>query len=96
MFETLFPKPYGFSAFFVKVTPTLTFRIFKLEHLFSTVGATYMFQLYVSFRHLSKLRHFKWSDKNSICFECDVNTGIKILEDLKKTGFSDISFLFSL
>ena len=94
MFEKLLPRQYGFSAFYVKATPKLTFRIYKVEHLFSTVGAAHIFNLHISFRHLHKLSQFEWANKNTISFECNVDTGINILKNLKEKGFADISPLF--
>ena len=94
MFEKLFPKQYGFSAFYVKVTPKLIFRVYKVEHLFSTVGTAHIFYMHISFRHLHKLMQFKWADKKTINFDCNVDTGINILKELKEKGFADVSHLF--
>ena len=94
MLKKLLPKQYGFSAFYVKVTSKLIFRIYKVEYLFSTVGIVHIFNLYVSFRHLHKLSQFKWADKKIISFECDVDTGINILKGLKENGFVDVSQIF--
>ena len=94
MFKKILPKQYGFSAFYVKVTPKLTFRIYKVEHFFSTVGTAHIFDMHISFRHLHKLRQFKWANKKTIRFDCSVDTGINVLKDLKEKGFADISYLF--
>ena len=97
MFKTLLPRQCGFSTFYVKVKPEFTFRVYKIEHLFSTVGVAHIFVLHISFRHLRKLKHFKWADKRTINFECDVDAGINIIKDLKEKRYvdiSDIAFLF--
>ena len=91
MFKTLLPRQYGHSAFYVKVKPELTFRVYKIEHLFSTVGVAHIYVLHISFRHLRKLKHFKWADKKTIRFECDVDAGVNILKGLKEKGYADIS-----
>lgn len=96
MFQTLLPKQCGFSAFYVKVTPRLTFRVYKIKHLFSSANGAHLFALHISFRHLYKIKHFRWANKNTINFDCDVDTGIKILKNLKEKGYSDISFLFEV
>lgn len=96
MFQEIFPKKYGFSAFYVKVQPHLWFRVYKVEHLFSTVGTSHIFILHISFRHLHKLKHFRWGDKRTLNFDCDVDTGIQLLGQLKRTGQVDISDLFKV
>lgn len=93
-FETIFPKKQGHSAFYFKVNSQLWFRVYKIDHLFSTVGEAHIFILYVSFRHLHRLKQLKLPDKKSITFDCYVDTGIDLLEQLKQKGKVDISFLF--
>ena len=94
VFKTIFPKKNGYPAFYFKVNSRLWFRVYKVEHLFSTVGVAHFFVLHISFRHLQRLKQFKWADKRMISFECDVDTGINILKELEQMGKVDISFLF--
>ena len=93
-FKTIFPKMNGYTAFYFKVEPRLWFRVYKIEHLFSTVGVAHIFVLHISFRHLHRLNQFKWADKKTISFDCDVDCGINILNELEKNGKADILYLF--
>ena len=94
VFKIIFPKKNGYPAFYFKVNSRLWFRVYKVEHLFSTVGVAHIFNVYISFRHLHKLKQFKWADRKTISFECDLDTGINILKELEQKGRVDISFLF--
>ena len=51
-FKTIFPKMNGYTAFYFKVEPRLWFRVYKIEHLFSTVGVAHIFVLHISFSAL--------------------------------------------
>ena len=93
-FTTIFPKKNGYPAFYFKLYPQMWFRVYKIEHLFSTVGVAHIFVLHISFRHLHKLKQFKWADKGTISFECNVDRGINMLNELEQNGKVDISYLF--
>ena len=90
MFETFYPKKYGHSAFYAKIKPNCWIRVYKIEHLFSCVGAAHIFVLHISFRHLRKAKHLLCDDRNYICFDCDVDSGIEILSEWKRTGKADL------
>ena len=94
VFKIFFPKKNGYPAFYFKVNSRLWLKVYKVENLFSTVGVAHIFVLHISFRHLQRLKHFKWADKKTISFECGVDTGINILKELEQNGKADISYLF--
>ena len=94
MFKTILPRQYGLSAFYVKATPKLTFRAYKIEHFFSTVGMAHSFVFHISLRHLRKLRCFKWAEGKTVSFDCNVEVGNKVLKDLKENGVADVSLFF--
>ena len=91
MLTVQFPKRYGHKAFYIRVRPNLCFRVYKVEHLFSTVGEAHILTFHISFRHLKKLRQFPWADKKSISISCGVKEGLAIIESLKRKGFCDLS-----
>ena len=36
-FNKLYPRTYGKAAFYIRIRPGLTFRVYKIAHLFSCV-----------------------------------------------------------
>ena len=93
MLTVQFPKRYGHKAFYIRVRPSLCFRVYKVEHLFSTVGEAHMITFHISFRHLKKLRQFPWADKKSISITCGVKEGLRIMEDLRRMGCCNLTEL---
>ena len=93
--KKLLPKNCGREAFYIKVNANTKFRIYKVLHLFSTVGEAWLIDFFVSYRDLKRFRaFFKFKFENSIGIDCCADEGIEIMERLKKHGVCDLSKYF--
>ena len=94
MSENLRPAEYGRRTFYVKVGPHKWIMIDRVKHLFSTVAAAHLFSFHISPCDIGKTQNTRWSGCSGICFDCDPDTGIRIMAQLKKTGKADLTFFF--
>lgn len=95
MFKKIVSQKYGHKVFYIKLRPLLWLSVYQVDCVFSTVGVAWVFVLHISYRHLHRLKRFKWADRKTVSFERDIETGNKILNELKQRGKTDISHLFS-
>ena len=94
-FNKLYPRKYGHNAFYIRVRSDLTFRVYKVAHLFSCVGVAYILEFFVSYRDLRKLRKQPFSSEiNSFGIDCSLEEGMRIVDELKKKGYCSLEKYF--
>ena len=98
-FKVMLPRDCEHRAFYVRIDEKTNFRIYKVQHLFSSVGGAWIIEFYVSFRNLKKLKEYQkkhqWRDlSGSFGIDCSPDDGIKIMDSLKKYGKCDLRRYF--
>ena len=94
-FQTLLPRSCGHRAFYIRVDEKKSFRVYKVKHLFSTVGVAWIIEFYVSYRDLNRTRRHPYkSTDRSFGLDCPPDDGIRIIDSLKKYGKCDLRKYF--
>ncbi len=94
-FNKLYPRKYGHDAFCIRVRSDLTFRVYKVVHLFSCVGVAYILEFFVSYRDLRKLSKQPFlSETNSFGIDCFLEDGMRIVDERKKKGYCSLEKYF--